>query len=163
MKTFDIEYIFESMETKINQELIKFLSSRIDIEEKKIHFNTKLAGDLGVYGLDALYLFDDFFDVFKIQNIENFDSDLHIDGSVDFSFSFKDKIKNILIKERRKYLTPDVTIGHLNKVIEKGKWFNASIMLENGKCNKEKNMKMHFCLTCSAKARITLKSTHIWD
>ncbi len=108
----------------MNQELIEFIVTRTQLKSDEIKPETKLAEDIGFYGLDAISFFEEFFEKFEIQNLDEFDVDLHIDGSVDFTPRPLNWIKNVLIKERRKYLRPDVTIGHLEKVIETGKWID---------------------------------------
>lgn len=108
----------------MNTELIEFIIKRTQLKPDEIKSETKLAEDIGFYGLDAISFFEEFFEKFKIINLDEFDVDLHIDGSVDFAPRPLNWIKNVLIKERRKYLTPDVTMGHLEKVINTGKWIN---------------------------------------
>jgi len=105
-------------------ELIEFITARTHLKADEIKPETRLGEDIGLYGLDAVSFFDDYFETFEIENLEEFDFDIHIDGSVDFAPRPFNWIKNVLIQERRKYLRPDVTMGHLNKVIEHGKWFN---------------------------------------
>jgi hypothetical protein len=105
-------------------DLYIFINDKLDIDVNQLNPNTLLAQDLGIYGLDSIYFFDAFFDEFKLSNVEAFDSELYIDCGPDFKSSFKDWLKNIFIKERRKYLRPDISLGHLQKVIEKGEWFD---------------------------------------
>lgn len=106
----------------MNSELKDFIVKRTHLNEEQIKPELRLAEDIGYYGLDAITFFEDFFTTFKIKNYKDFDSDLHING--DFAPRPIQWLKNMFIKKRRKYLQPDVTIGHLQKVIEKGKWFN---------------------------------------
>ncbi len=108
----------------MKQELIDFITNKTHLKVDEINSELKLAEDIGFYGLDAISFFEEFFEKFEIQNLDEFDIDLHIDGSVDFAPRPLNWIKNILIKERRKYLKPDVTMGHLEKVIEAGKWID---------------------------------------
>lgn len=108
----------------MNPNLIDFLLKNTHLKANDIRPELRLAEDIGFYGLDAILFFESFFSEFKIRNIENFDLDLHIDGSVDFALRPLNWLKNILDKERHKYLKPDVTLGHLEKVIETGSWFN---------------------------------------
>lgn len=108
----------------MNQELIKFILNRTQLKSDEIKPETKLAKDIGFYGLDAISFFEEFFEKFEIQNLDEFDVDLHIDGSVDFTPRPLNWIKNVLIKERRKYLSPDVTMGHLEKVVKIREWIN---------------------------------------
>lgn len=108
----------------MNQELIDFIINRTQLKSEEIKPETKLAENIGFYGLDAISFFEEFFEKFKIQKLDEFDVDLHIDGRVDFGSRPLNWIKNILIKERRKYLRPDVTMGHLDKVIKLGEWEN---------------------------------------
>ncbi|MFZ9955610.1 MAG: hypothetical protein ACO3E1_05750 [Flavobacteriales bacterium] len=108
----------------MNPELIDFIIKRSHFKTEQIKPELRLAKDIGFYGLDAISFFEDFFIVFKIKNTEDFNADLHIDGGPDFAPQPMKWIKNLIIKKRRKYLKPDVTIGHLQKVIEKGRWFN---------------------------------------
>lgn len=105
-------------------ELIEFITNRTHLKADQIKPETRLAEDVGFYGLDAISFFEEFFEKFEIENLDKFDVDLHIDGSVDFAPRPFNWLKNMLIKERRKYLRPDVTVGHLNKVIRYRKWFN---------------------------------------
>ncbi len=108
----------------MKQELIEFISNVTHLKADEIKPEMKLAEDIGFYGLDAISFFEEFFKKFNIKNLEEFDIDLHINGSVDFAPSPINWIKNTLIKERRKYLKPDVTIGHLERVIQIRKWIN---------------------------------------
>lgn len=108
----------------MNQELIEFIVSRTEVKPDEIKPETKLAEDLEFYGLDAISFFEEFFAQFEIQDLDEFDVDLHIDGSVDFAPRPINWLKNMLSKERRKYLTPDVTMGRLEKVIAARKWVN---------------------------------------
>ena len=108
----------------MNSELIEFITRTTHLKASQIKPETRLAEDIGFYGLDAISFFEEFFKEFEIQNLDEFDVDLHIDGSVDFAPRPLNWIKNILVKERRKYLRPDVTMGHLEIVIETRKWIN---------------------------------------
>jgi hypothetical protein len=108
----------------MNPELIEFIVKNTHLKAEQIKPELRLAEDIGFYGLDSICFFEEFFKTFKIDNYEDFDSDLHIDGGSDFAPKPIQWLKNIFIKERKKYLRPDVTIGHLQKVIESGKWFN---------------------------------------
>lgn len=108
----------------MKQELVDFIISRTHLRAEEIRPELRLSQDIGLVGLDSVMFFEEFFENFQIKNIEGFDADLHIEGSVDFAPRPLHWIKNILIKERRKYLRPDVTMGHLDKVLESGKWFN---------------------------------------
>ena len=74
--------------------------------------------------MDAIGFMQNFFTEFHISNPEDFDLDAHIDGGPDFVPRPINWFKNIVIKERRKYLKPDVTLGHLDKVTSQRKWFN---------------------------------------
>ena len=105
-------------------ELIKFLVTKTDLNEKEMKPELHLAKDIGFYGLDAVDFFEKFFDHFEIKNLDDFEEESHIDGSVDFKYEGQNWFKNIFRKDREKYLNPDVSIGHLNKVVEAGKWFN---------------------------------------
>ena len=108
----------------MNQKLIDFITKNTHLKTGDIRPELRLAEDIGFYGLDAVSFFETFFTEFEIKNTENFDLDLHIDGSVDFAPRPLNWLKNVLNKERRKYLRPDVTLGHLEKVVETGSWFN---------------------------------------
>jgi hypothetical protein len=108
----------------MNPKLIDFIIKNTHLKTSDIRPELRLAEDVGFYGLDAILFFENFFKEFEIKNIESFDIELHIDGSVDFAPRPFNWLKNLLIKERRKYLRPDVTLEHLNKVVEKGSWFN---------------------------------------
>lgn len=108
----------------MNPKLIDFVVKNTHLKAGDIRPEMRLAEDIGYYGLDAISFFERFFSEFEIKNIESFDVDLHIDGSVDFAPRPLNWLKNILNKDRRKYLRPDVTLGHLDKVVEKGSWFN---------------------------------------
>ena len=108
----------------MKQELIDFITSRTHLKADEIIPELKLAGDIGFYGLDAISFFEDFFDEFKIKNLDDFDIDLYINGGPDFVSRPLNWIKNLMNKEQRKYLKPDITMGHLEKIIEVGKWIN---------------------------------------
>lgn len=108
----------------MNQKLIDFIASSTHLSANEVKPELRLAEDLGFYGLDSIAFFEEFVEHFGIENMEEFDLDLHIDGGPDFVPRPINWIKNMLIKERRKYLRPDVTLGHLEKVIEAGAWFN---------------------------------------
>jgi hypothetical protein len=108
----------------MNSKLIDFITKNTHLKTGNIRPELRLAEDIGFYGLDAVSFFETFFTEFKIKNTEIFDLNLHIDGSVDFTPRPLNWLKNVLIKERRKYLRPDVTLGHLEKVVETGSWFN---------------------------------------
>lgn len=108
----------------MNQRLKEFLVRKIGVSSEKLTPASRLSEDLGCAGLDAVTLFNDFFLEFDIKNIEEFDADLHIDFSVDFVQRPLSRLKNLFNKNRWKYLRPDVTLGHLEKVIESGKWQN---------------------------------------
>ncbi|MFN8152729.1 MAG: DUF1493 family protein [Bacteroidia bacterium] len=108
----------------MNSKLIDFIVKNTHLKAGDIRPELRLSEDIGYYGLDAILFFESFFSEFEIKDIESFDIDLHIDGSVDFAPRPLNWIKNVVNKERRKYLRPDVTLGHLDKVIEKGSWYN---------------------------------------
>ncbi|MBO6517247.1 MAG: DUF1493 family protein [Bacteroidia bacterium] len=108
----------------MNQKLIEFIVDKTQLKPADIKPETKLAGDIGFYGLDGILFFEEFFEKFNIQNLEEFDVTLHISGSVDFAPRPLNWIKNVLIKDKRKYLSPDVSMGHLEKVMDSGKWIN---------------------------------------
>ncbi len=108
----------------MNQRFIDFVTQNTQLKAGDIKPELRLAEDIGFYGMDAIAFFESFFAKFEIKDIDSFDFDLHIDGSVDFTPRPLNWIKNLVKKERRKYLRPDVTLGHLDKVVEKGSWFN---------------------------------------
>lgn len=108
----------------MNPKLIDFIVDNTHLKAGDIKPAIRLAEDIGFYGLDAVDFFENFFAEFEISNTENFDFDLHVDGGPDFIRRPLNWLKNIVNKERRKYLNPDVTLGHLDKVVEKGSWFN---------------------------------------
>lgn len=108
----------------MNPRLIDFIVEHTHLEPAEIRPELRLAKDVGLYGLDALLFLEDFFTEFEITHTEAFDVDLHVSGSVDFAPRPLNWLKNILYKERRKFLSPDVTIGHLEKVLETGSWFS---------------------------------------
>jgi len=110
----------------MEREFLDFLVQVTHLEYHQITPETKLADDIGFYGMDAIIFFEKFFEEFNIQNTDDFDLHLHIDGSVDFTPRPLNWIKNIILKERRKYLRPDVNMGHLNKVVKSGTWINKS-------------------------------------
>ena len=109
---------------KMKTELIRFIKTRTHLNSNKIKPELRLAADIGLFGMDAIGFFEEFFKEFDINNPEEFDSDLYIDGSVDFVPRPLKWVANLIFKERRKYVSPDVTLGHLDKVIQKGKWFD---------------------------------------
>jgi hypothetical protein len=108
----------------MNPKLTDFIIKNTHLKAGEIRPELRLAEDIGYYGLDAISFFESFFSEFDIKDIESFDADLHIDGSVDFSPRPLNWLKKIFDKDRQKYLKPDVTLGHLNKVVEKGSWFS---------------------------------------
>ena len=110
----------------MNQNFKYFISKKLQIKPEEIDLNKKLSRDFGCCGMDALELFEDFFTTFNITNTDEFDSDLHIDGGPDFGPRPLSFIKNLLNRKRWKYLRPDVSIRHLEKVAEEGRWFNES-------------------------------------
>ena len=114
----------ENLTNSMKLELINFIASRTNLKVDEIKPELKLAKDIGFYGLDAISFFEEYFEQFEIQNLENFDVDLHIDGSIDFAPRPLSWLKSILIKDRRKYLCKDVTMGHLDKIIDTRKWIN---------------------------------------
>ena len=69
----------------MNPKLIDFIVSSTHLKTGDIRPELRLAEDIGYYGLDAISFFEKFFAEFKIKSTENFDLDLHIDGSVDFA------------------------------------------------------------------------------
>ena len=119
------QHIVRSLAANIMKtELIKFIEKQTHLNANQITPELKVAEDIGFYGLDALIFFEEFFDEFNIRNLDEFDLELYIDGSVDFARKPFSWMKNLFIKSRRKYLNPDVTIGHLDKVVKKGEWFD---------------------------------------
>lgn len=108
----------------MNPKFTDFIIKRTDLKAEEITPELRLAEDIGFYGMDAIAFLDDFFAEFGIKNHEDFDTDLHINGGPDFTPRPLNWLKNLLIKNRRKYLRPDVSLGHLESVIEKGEWFN---------------------------------------
>ena len=95
----------------MNPKLTDFLVRKIGISSEKLTSDTRLGHDLGCCGLDAVSLFEDFFEEFSIKNIEEFDAELHINFSPDFAPRPLYWLKNLINKERRKYLDPDVTLS----------------------------------------------------
>ena len=108
----------------MNQKFAEFIFQQTGVRHEDQKPGLKLAEDIGFYGMDAITFFDNFFHEFQVKNLSEFDADLHIDGSVDFAPQPINWVKNIVIKKRRKYLNPDVTLGHLEKVAASGQWFN---------------------------------------
>lgn len=108
----------------MNQKLIDFIKKNTHLKTDDIRPELRLAEDIGFYGLDAISFFEKFFAEFEIKNAENFDLDLHIDGSVDFAIRPLSWLKNALNKESSTCLRQDVTLGHLERVFEKRSWFN---------------------------------------
>lgn len=108
----------------MDNNLTEFITKRTHLKADEIGSELRLAEDIGFYGLDAVTFMQEFFSEFKIENYDDFDFDLHIDGGPDFAPRPGNWLRSLFVKERRKYLRPDVSIGHLLKVIEKGKWFN---------------------------------------
>lgn len=108
----------------MKSELKQFIVHHSHLKAEQIKPELLLAKDIGLYGMDAIIFFEDFFSTFKIENYEDFDSELHIDGGPDFVPRPIQWLKNLFIKKRRKYLRPDVSLGHLQNVINKGKWYN---------------------------------------
>ncbi len=108
----------------MNPKLTDLIVKNTHLKASDIRPEMRLAEDIGYYGLDAISFIDSFFSEFEIKNTESFDVDLYVDRTVDFAPRPLNWLKNILNKDRRKYLRPDVTLGHLDKVVEKGSWFN---------------------------------------
>ena len=108
----------------MNNELVEFIVKRTHLKPNEVRADLKLAEDIGCYGIDAISFFEDFFNTFQIKNLEAFDVNLYIDGGPDFAPKPLNWIKNLIYKKRRKYLSPDITIGHLQTVIENGTWVN---------------------------------------
>ena len=106
----------------MNPQLTAFLVRKIGATPENLKSKTLLVKDLGCCGLDAVQLFEDFFTEF--ENIEQFDADLHIDFSPDFTPRPLNWIRNLLSRDRWKYLDPDVTIGHLERVTASKKWYD---------------------------------------
>ena len=107
----------------MHPKFIQFIQKQTGLAPDALHPEAQLADDLGFYGLDAIAFFEQFFETFPLQNPEAFDADLHINGSVDFSQSISNWIRNRSNKERINYRNPDVTLAHLNEVVERGEWF----------------------------------------
>lgn len=107
----------------MDSELKKFIIYHSHLKADQIKPELRLAEDIGFYGLDAIIFIEGFFAAFEIDNYEDFDTELHIDGGPDFSPQPIEWIKKVFIKGRRRYLHPDITLGHLQKVKDKGKWF----------------------------------------
>lgn len=108
----------------MNPSFTDFIIKNTHLKAGDIKPELNLAEDIGYYGIDAISFFEKFFSHFEIKNIENFDVELNIDGSIDFAPRLLNWLKNVLHKERYKNLRPDVTLGHLDKVVETGSWFN---------------------------------------
>ena len=104
--------------------LVDFVIRNSHLKQDEIRPDLRLAEDIGQYGLDAIGFFENFFTEFQVQNQEGFDFDAHINEGPDFVLRPLNWLRNMVSKERRKYLYPDVTLGHLDKVIAAGKWFN---------------------------------------
>ena len=102
----------------------KFIIKHSYLKAEQVKPELRLAEDMGFYGLDAITFFEEFFSAFNIKNAEDFDAELHIDGGPDFVNSPIKWLKNVFNMDRKKYLRPDVTLGHLQKVKDKGEWFN---------------------------------------
>ena len=108
----------------MNSRLTDFIIKNTHLKAGDIRPELRLAEDIGYYGIDAISFFEKFFSEFEIKDVSRFEADLHIDGSVDFALRPLNWFQNVLNKESQKYLKPDVTLGHLNEVVEKGSWFN---------------------------------------
>jgi hypothetical protein len=108
----------------MDAKFVDFIIARTHLKVDDIKPHLLLAEDIGFYGLDSIEFFEAFFAEFNVKNIEGFDADLHIDGGPDFVPRQLNWLKNLFIKNRRKYLNPDVSLGHLQKVLECGEWFN---------------------------------------
>lgn len=108
----------------MNPQLTDFVVKKTHLKRDEIKPELRLAEDIGYYGLDAVPFMQDFFSEFEVPNLQDFDFDAHIDGGPDFVPRPLNWLRNVIFKERRKYLRPEVTLGNLDKVIEKGLWFN---------------------------------------
>ncbi|HOZ86245.1 MAG TPA: hypothetical protein PL029_00745 [Bacteroidia bacterium] len=102
----------------------KFIVEHTHLKNEDIKPELRLAEDIGLHGLDAISFFEAFFDEFQIKKQEDFDSALHIAGGPDIAPRPLNWLNNLLQPERRKYLRPDVSLGHLQKVVESGVWTN---------------------------------------
>jgi len=107
----------------MNSRFIEFVALNTHLKTVEVLPDLKLYADLSIVGVEAIDFFENFFTTFKIQNIEEFNINLYIEGGPDFAPQPLKWIKNIVIKDRRKFLNPDVTLGHLNEVVERGEWF----------------------------------------
>ncbi|MBO9703481.1 MAG: DUF1493 family protein [Sporocytophaga sp.] len=109
---------------KLDTKLTDFIIHNTQLKRDEIKPQLKLTEDIGYHGLDSITFIEAFFTEFEIKNIENFCFDLYIDGRPDFVPRPLNWTKNLIFKNGRKYLNPDVSLEHLQKVIDKGEWFN---------------------------------------
>lgn len=102
------------------EEVIEFVALRCGIPKFKITKELKIESDFGMAGLDTIQFYEEFFEVFKIQNPEDFDMDRYVTSE---NLEFKLIVKSLFSKiARQKFKTKDISIGHLAKVAETKYW-----------------------------------------
>jgi hypothetical protein len=105
----------------MTEEVKKFVSKSVGIDQSKIKLSDRVEASFGLGGLDTVSFFEEFFIEFNIINPQDFNIELHAadEGMANIFLVIKAVFsKNI----RRKLKKHDVTIEHLIKVAELKNW-----------------------------------------
>ena len=102
-------------------ELVKaFVSKKLGVPIYQIHEETTIESDLRIIGLDTISFFEEFFNEFKIENPEDFKTDLYVTPEV---FDPIGAVRSLISKEYRdKHKIKEVSISHLVMVAELRRW-----------------------------------------
>ena len=103
--------------------VIRFTSKRLGISDKDIHSHTTIESDLGMAGLDTLEFFSEFFEVFGVENPEDFNADKYVTPE---NLDPVRAIRSLISKRfRERHLIQEVTIQHLARVAEQKCWIDV--------------------------------------
>ncbi len=101
----------------MNNVLESIFIEQTGLKSSELFPDTRLEQDCGITGDDALELFEVIYEKFNVD-FSDFDFDMYFHGECEGFLS------SLFNRDREKHRKAfPVTIGHICKVVEKGKWF----------------------------------------
>lgn len=97
-----------------------FIVPRLGISANDVRMDSMVETDFGLGGLDTISFYNDFFEAFKIRNIDDFNYDNHVTPDrINHRLIFKSLFSR---KSKLKSNYQDISVKHLINVIQIGTW-----------------------------------------
>lgn len=104
-------------------EQIKFiLIEEFDVNERKIHEDSKLGHDLSIFGHDAIEFMDIYFKEFNIENTDSYDFHKHFEPEGFDPFGLIFLLEKIFRCQPKRQLEHDLQISDLVLIALKRSW-----------------------------------------